>query len=979
MLHMDGIMKKTTLLLLFCGLLAARADFVYRSGSSFLTTADLDGDGRSDLVMVDGSDSTVRIGYQLSAANLSWAAPRSLGLDEITDIACGTVQNLTRDSLVATAPALNRLNVYDLPAASTLPTPVSAFGNGTGPYSVTAVDIGGGGNTAHDDLVTITTLNGSSPFRVETIRSVGTSFSSISQTTVGSAWRHLNRVEYAPGLDGMALIDDYSAGYLRLYDSSSGSVSHKGSVALTGMVQPSYVSFLHSSGAALFVLWEQGSSTIRTTALTGGGGGFSFSSPLAYGLSAPIDSIFLVQGGGTNRLAVVYVDGTSELFDHDGSGAPVSLQTFLPPVGESFSGFLPINGDDFALLSSEGSQNASLTVNQMHFSGSSFASVGSQSLPSTAMAGNGRANVMTFAGEPFVDSSPQRLQLLQAGDWSIAVALGLNVTVQYEADRGWEQGLGDPLIGGLGTAAPGSAYALYNQYHDAISIHSFDAARGDEAFSVQVAPDPGTYGTSVEVSFSATPSAAFFYRTDTSDWIQYTGPFTLFADADVQYYARLSNKASIIRTASYRFNDEPSDLDSDGDGVPDYVELANGLDPVGSGLDSDGDGFSDLDELLAGTDPTNPADVPASRLEQGTVYDQVLTPRAYDGIYNKTKKSKAGTQVRLFSASGAQVGYAKTENLAIGVATTNPAALFEAVPLSLEPPFTTAITDTRFDVFNTFSGNQYGVELVGVYQQPTSTVVDVDYIYQGGALATEAGNWISAALDAYTNQVRTVQVADLGLTNTLAGMLIERKLADLLEERGTITNAWVSLFKGRPADGTMDGLSSADLQSLEKLGPASEAAYHIPTLVSSIQTSALSLPWLSALTQDIYDIRSYYGRFSNNAGKYPLPVDVLREFLYTGTMHSNYLSHAEITPAEVSTAFAEATQTLAQVTSRPVGSFMLEVRADSFDAACPVLYTGGNAAKSLYDAAGRPFSFPETFTLQPGAQVSVDAFTDPDW
>ena len=165
MLQMDGIMKKTTLLLLFCGLLAARADFVYRSGSSFLTTADLDGDGRSDLVLVDGSNATVRVGYQLSAANLAWAAARPLGLAEVTDIDCGQVFSLAKDVLVATAPALNRFNFYKLESAAQLPVPIPAYALGTGPQSLVLMDIGGGGNTAHDVLLGISVMNGNLPYQ----------------------------------------------------------------------------------------------------------------------------------------------------------------------------------------------------------------------------------------------------------------------------------------------------------------------------------------------------------------------------------------------------------------------------------------------------------------------------------------------------------------------------------------------------------------------------------------------------------------------------------------------------------------------------------------------------------------------------------------------------------------------------------------------------------------------------------------------
>jgi hypothetical protein len=52
-------------------------------------------------------------------------------------------------------------------------------------------------------------------------------------------------------------------------------------------------------------------------------------------------------------------------------------------------------------------------------------------------------------------------------------------------------------------------------------------------------------------------------------------------------------------------------VDSDGDGMPDYWEMANGFDPNvrdASG-DFDGDGMSNLQEYLAGTDPKNASSV----------------------------------------------------------------------------------------------------------------------------------------------------------------------------------------------------------------------------------------------------------------------------------------------------------------------------------------------------------------------------------
>lgn len=68
--------------------------------------------------------------------------------------------------------------------------------------------------------------------------------------------------------------------------------------------------------------------------------------------------------------------------------------------------------------------------------------------------------------------------------------------------------------------------------------------------------------------------------------------------------------------------------DSDGDGIEDNWEIANGLDPSvdDSYLDADGDGWNNLTEFLASTDPQSSLAGPAETIDAATIQLTVHTP-----------------------------------------------------------------------------------------------------------------------------------------------------------------------------------------------------------------------------------------------------------------------------------------------------------------------------------------------------------------
>jgi len=975
-------MKKAFGIIFLYGALSAQASFVYQNGSNFMTTTDLDGDGLSDIVLLNGDDATVQVGYQVNATNTVWSPPRSLGLARVTGMTCGHILSDPFDVLAVTDPILNRLHFYQLNNKTQTLQSIAAYIPGfVGLKRIAVADVGGAGNTPFADIVALSTMNGINPDWGTTVRSDGTNLTTLSSSTSGK-WTHLNEVETFSGHNDFSLLEETNSTFiLRLFDLSSGSMVPIDGIDTELSNNPAYTCLPPGSGTAQFPVWEQSNSVLHIFKTEDHGGTVAFSDHVEYDLNTPISSVQPVHGDGTVYLAVVFTNGNAAIYSYDGNSAPVLMQTLMPPTGMHFAGILPLGANSLITISSvSGDISGELSVNCRNFSGESFVSINTQTLSSKSH--QSHANVMTFKNEPFVNKNPQRLQLLHADDWSSNSGIHAGtVTSTAETDSGSLLGLQNPHSVSLGTAHSNALYTIENQRRSNISFFSLEPARGENVATITIFPSPGLYAQSVSVSFSSDSGSTIYYRTAaTNDWFPYTTPFTLFKNTTVSYFAYTGTKQSILRDAVYTFTQSPSALDSDGDGIPDYVELANGLNPVSSGTDSDGDGFSDLDELLTGTSPTNKADFPSGRVEQGSVYDMALTPRPYDGVEDTVTTCNVGTQLRVCSASGGMLGFAKATNLTLTVTVTNPAAYFPGLPRDPRPHFVTALTDYRFDVSSAASKNQRGVELVGIYLQPETQPGAVNYTYQHGTLSAEASGWLTVAKNTYTNITRILQVRDLGLDDTLAGLLVERKISDLLYSRGVVSNDYRSLFKGRTADKTMDGISKENLQILESAGSGGEPAYHLPEIVSTLRTGISGAANLRTLVCDIYDISSVYGSDTNYIGMYPLPISVLRDFLYTGTLQSNYLAQTSLTLSELASAHSEASELLGSIPPRPIANLTLKVATNSFASTCPVLYpvTGGTG-KSLYTSKGHAYRFPNVFQLQAGSQVQLSAYTDVTW
>jgi hypothetical protein len=421
---------------------------------------------------------------------------------------------------------------------------------------------------------------------------------------------------------------------------------------------------------------------------------------------------------------------------------------------------------------------------------------------------SGRANVFQFQNEPFVAPAPRLLNSGNAGDWSSAFSLGggpPQVGVISETFMDSAHGLDNPAPATLGNSHPLANFGLVNQYMNSISLFSLASGLGNEVVNVSAQPAGGLYARSVAVNFVIdAPGFQVHYRLNPSGaWQTYAGnPVMIHTNCVLQFRARalIGTLQTSIRSETYTFKEGPDDLDSDSDGIPDYAESANGLDPVLSGSDGDNDGFSDLEELLKGTLPNDDTSFPATNgYEQHAAVDLVLTPRPLDGTTGTDTSSRGGPHVRVFNLSGSHVGAAPVNDppavpLAASALVTN---------LFLDPrhKLFVATTEPHFNILTLAADRRIGRELVSLIPAPDVPPIKVNYAFgaAAGVLKAEASNWVAAAQAAYLTATNEVRFHTMPIVNTTVAALLEHKLRLILAPTSA-SNLTLFPFRAGDAD-----------------------------------------------------------------------------------------------------------------------------------------------------------------------------------
>lgn len=962
---------------------AAGAAFVYETDTEFLTSGDLDGDGRVDAVIVDRAAGTFTVGYQTNSRAFFWSPPRPGGIVGVTGVSLGRIVATSRDALVLTSPDANRLNVFDAAGHTQPAVPLPVYPHGVGPSQVVALDIGGTGNLpARDDLYVWTEWNGgANPYRLALMRNTASgAFTNIDVAVFADDISGANRVAFDAAEPDMAVVLSHTAGadVLRVQTLTNGTLRQVLAVGSLPIGTRYAVGTFGADTLCRFFTYVPGSETLAVHRVTFNGVNYG-ASRSAMEMVQPIRQVFVVADHGTNKVVIVYGDGdTAKIYASDGTGLSW-MDTLAPAAGKRFTGVIPGSGLDFQLLSGDPTNRLSSSAEYFRFGRGYYTRGSAQSLPAPS-AETAHANVILFEDEPFVSFHARRRDAFRAGDWTTGFLSpgGGEVDVTHQRDQGVISGLSGATVSTLQPAQRPPDYGLINQMGASFSVCSFDPAFGPEFASLTIEPPSGFYDTAIEVTLTSEPGRPINCRLgNTSIWSPYNGPFFLYRNTTVHCFAGARDASAVVTTnasdksrifsATYTFAADPSDMDADGDGVPDYVEIAYGLDPVESGADGDGDGRMDFEEILG----------MEGRDDRGARGDWLVMPLPYHGVLGSEMLARTGTLVRAHDLFGVPMGSAESAPALIPVlGVTSLVARLANLPADPQPALAVLTTPPHFAIDTGNTNCWYGREMVGVYTADAVPPVEVDYEYVSGR-STNAACWVIAARAAYDERARQSAFRTLRKSDTLVALLFERQMGDLLYYRGLAAQRTVSLFPFRDGDSWRDYPTPDSLQSLEH---HPWGAYRAEVVFTNLYHLIYDghAPQLSGLVTELYRISSVYHGVTNGLSNtvYRLPVDVLRDFLLTGALDATYTNRSTLTPEQLQTARSQAGELLAQPPIRPLETLSLVTRTNSFGADATTLWNADGRPYCLYRSPSRPYLFPQAVTMPTGTTISVTGYTD---
>ena len=726
----------------------------------------------------------------------------------------------------------------------------------------------------------------------------------------------------------------------------------------------------------------------------------------------PIGSV-APAAGGIDGILVTAADGSIAVhYRIDPGNNLIPVETF-PMGADPIKGLVPVPGRGIVSLSGPAGK-PSQQIDFFVWNGGGWDLKAQDALPALPLPQPNFATLFWFSSEPLVDPSALLIDMEVNPDWtSKSDPNPIPVNILTETYAGSTSGLDNP-VPMLPAPPAGASHLVTNQFIDSISLSALDDTLALILPSLQVQPASGSYQNPIEidVQFDSDTTEVFYRKNEFGAmWVAYENVIPVGYDSSYQFYARnlLDGVSGPIITRDYDFaTGDLLSFDSDGDGIPDFVEIFRGLDPRG-GADTDGDGFTDLDELLDGSDPNDPASTPATPiypfggegfkiLAQAT---DTAAGEASDGDPGDPGNGDDGEPIDLHGMTSNLLGSAPVEPLAAPVSLAGQLA----ADLSIGSP----VPENHWLVLNS---PQYfnldglapevrgGREIYKVLPRPVQEPPVIAPLIGGSDLDADAAAWLAAAATAYAGYEQVSTITPLAPIDTALAVVCEAALYDGLLNLDPSDQAALGVPQDIPADPgppaipaipgyqqfTLFGNRDGDAQRTPLSDAMRDALIRdgidLQLLFANLDNAVVgSSPNLLALTLALYDFHVAHSEPTapepDVIPLLPLPLDVLRELVRGGNLHADYAGVVPVsTVDDAKVELADALALLA-ASYRPTDTWTVEVAAPTVPGeAYSYTNLATNNPVAFYEADGDRVGLDQGLGLALGMRFSVTGYTD---
>ena len=930
-------------------------------------------DAPEKFALADAATGTLRFATLDANGSVTWSAPVPTGLADVSD-ACAGLPGASGEILALCSVSANRVILVDALSAAPFPRVMPELA-GIGPSGVAPI-----GTAPNHELLVATRANGSNDGRLETHDDLSATAAALSNSTHGTAFRRLQPLTDPVSGVSVALATGDSGVNTRIELAARNAGSHTLAFKATFTNTVDFATNVRRDDlpARLFTIaYRSGNSFAQLV---------EFSVPLStastyinnpFSLPFPVSTVIPVHGGGVggnmnDGFLAIAADGSQAAhirINAAGNGIDPAVETFTAEPGTFISGLIPVPGIGVVKLSSATPGGPSSIYHSYQWDGSDWVQVDSGTLPPLPAAGEIPATLLFYNEDPLADESARLLGVRQLASWTRRTSADpVPADVLAEAFSSSTIGLTSAGIEPV-LAPAGTNYVLTNQFEPGISIAAAGDLSGLMGPSLRIEPPSGSYDDSFQVTAEYDESRfGLLYRENGGNWNAAPENLPVAWSTTLEFTLKSGLDGSLgpIVTRDYTLPASSlADDDSDNDGVPDYVELAYGLDPFG-GADSDADGVSDLDEILQGTDPGDDASVPTPNQTAGVSPEGGIALVAVATDAPATTEIDSGEDLFAFGLDGSLIARAPVANL------TNPlpdggtrgAFLQSSSPQPLDG--LVAVHSPLY--FDLLGGLRDGREIIAFFPVAPPPPFEPAFTPSGTDLSVNAGGWIGAAQAAAASR-------PAALARSIATP-VDSAVAVLLEE--IVHAALASVRPGDDPPAALDDFSflPGRERDLSRGFPTAEDRALLAGAGFDFRTALdLALTARTAMTAAAQAIYQHHADNSDTAPGIALPIDALRLVLRGSPLPAEYTG--AVTPGDLSAAQAAYATALSQLgqSFRPSASWTVEIPASPAGAGV-YLRTSDAVEVVLLNADGSRFLLERGLGLQAGTRFNVTGFID---